>query len=257
MRGKLVSRSSFSINARITPAHAGKTVSKLTEVKLEEDHPRACGENSDCAFSQQSVSGSPPRMRGKLEGDADRLKRLGITPAHAGKTFLQVVTSVTTQDHPRACGENVFARSQRSPGKGSPPRMRGKLAYPVPAERRLGITPAHAGKTVFDRPLSPISGDHPRACGENGAIVVFHHIPAESPPRMRGKLYLERLITFTVRITPAHAGKTRGQSEGYDLDKDHPRVCGENNLNDSCCDCSRGSPPRVRGKQDERKMLGL
>ena len=53
---------------------------------------------------------------------------------------------------------------------------------------------------------------------------------------------------FKLRITPACAGKTEQSSSRAPREKDHPRVCGEN---EPCCclpKAQSGSPPRVRGK---------
>ena len=86
MRGK---RRGFSARAglcRITPAHAGKTTAKRWIVQSATDHPRACGENIAVQYSAKSLSGSPPRMRGKLIAAAERAAQERITPAHAGKT---------------------------------------------------------------------------------------------------------------------------------------------------------------------------
>ena len=70
----------------ITPAHAGKTVETVVKLVKDGDHPRACGENANFRLRFRSVSGSPPRMRGKhVRGDKKR-GAAGITPAHAGKT---------------------------------------------------------------------------------------------------------------------------------------------------------------------------
>ena len=86
MRGKHVSRSSFSLIARIPPAHAGKTHCDAWKQADCRDHPRACGENSKKLGNQFEKEGSSPRMRGKQA----TLKRVyyddGIIPAHAGKT---------------------------------------------------------------------------------------------------------------------------------------------------------------------------
>ena len=46
MRGKRVNSSHTSVSPRITPAHAGKTVRPCERQAAEQDHPRACGENS-------------------------------------------------------------------------------------------------------------------------------------------------------------------------------------------------------------------
>ena len=45
---------------------------------------------------------------------------------------------------------------------------------------------------------------------------------------MRGKPAGTRLVTPLTRITPAYAGKTKESSILCSIDKDHPRVCGEN-----------------------------
>ncbi len=45
--------------------------------------------------------------------------------------------------------------------------MRGKQEYIYGDTDSIGITPAHAGKTMMDSVLLRIRQDHPRACGEN------------------------------------------------------------------------------------------
>ena len=48
--------------------------------------------------------GSPPRMRVKPMSKSALSNWLGITPAHAGKTIDELVSSAIFRDHPRACG---------------------------------------------------------------------------------------------------------------------------------------------------------
>ena len=90
--------------------------------------------------------------------------------------------------------------------------------------------------------------DHPRACGENALYCLEHKRPCGSPPRVRGKHFIERALQAAQGITPARAGKTNLLDETVGPEKDHPRACGENlravNRSDACA----GSPPRVRGK---------
>ena len=76
------------LSSRITPAHAGKTLLDGLRSILTKDHPRACGENSYGVEVENGEQGSPPRMRGKLSGVSFGLVVAGITPAHAGKTYL-------------------------------------------------------------------------------------------------------------------------------------------------------------------------
>ena len=149
--------------------------------------PRACGENIPRPLHNLRVQGSPPRMRGKRQRVNLRKHRLGITPAHAGKTTEGSWISTAKRDHPRACGENSAGWCCSMRTAGSPPRMRGK---PPPTTGRGyggGITPAHAGKTECPHQSRRGARDHPRACGENFLATSRCVRRAGSPPRMRGK----------------------------------------------------------------------
>ena len=131
-------------------------------------------------------------------------------------------------DHPRACGENFLQKVEIPSRKGSPPRVRGKLADFV----KDGITYA----------------DHPRACGENFGCPRNRNRTGGSPPRVRGKPEAEAEAVLKQRITPARAGKTSPWTIGFGAEQDHPRACGENARNSTFTVSHRGSPPRVRGK---------
>ena len=126
MRGKPLYRLDHLEDARITPAHAGKTLLSLSALMRDADHPRACGENRYKCYEDKVPIGSPPRMRGKHSIDSAVLKLLRITPAHAGKTLLRRINALVKADHPRACGENLSNDSKVVLASGSPPRMRGK-----------------------------------------------------------------------------------------------------------------------------------
>ena len=66
MRGKRGDEQEFVVVRGITPAHAGKTAAANFIAKAQEDHPRACGENTERLRASIASIGSPPRMRGKL-----------------------------------------------------------------------------------------------------------------------------------------------------------------------------------------------
>ena len=140
------------------------------------------------------------------------------------------IRRVAIQDHPRGCGENRTPRLLKTLCRGSPPRMRGKLAI------------AHYSQAVH--------GDHPRGCGENGAVCSDTKIDRGSPPRMRGKHTTTSVAQRADRITPADAGKTCYAVSKPPVAQDHPRGCGENY--DRCCMLTEsvGSPPRMRGKPE-------
>ena len=167
MRGKVHRVHRRRKDARITPAHAGKS-SPLC----------LCGYNA---------LGSPPRMRGKVINIAICNTITGITPAHAGKSIASSALCHPQRDHPRACGEKRNYAGGNRAVKGSPPRMRGKVTPKGHDFIASGITPAHAGKSFFELQAVGIAQDHPRACGEKAEAQATLRMPAGSPPRMRGK----------------------------------------------------------------------
>ena len=71
----------------------------------------------------------------------------GITPAYAGKSFVQAPAENDGQDHPRVCGEKLLVLPVVLLNRGSPPRMRGKGDVVGRFEIAAGITPAYAGKS--------------------------------------------------------------------------------------------------------------
>ena len=70
--------------------------------------------------------------------------------------------------------------------------------------------------------------DHPRTRGEKTFFQALVLLTLGSPPHTRGKVLSGRIISVTVRITPAHAGKS---------------------IRFDCISLiRRGSPPHTRGK---------
>ena len=192
--------------------------------------------------------GSPPRMRGKPVARLQDGQRPRITPAHAGKTGVHGRGAFSAADHPRACGENGYGRLRSGSMDGSPPRMRGKLLKETENLPQIRITPAHAGKTISSIFELGSGSDHPRACGENTWSNILRVLDNGSPPRMRGKPSETFADGNTIRITPAHAGKTPAHRLCKSLRTDHPRACGENKNFPLQFLVAVGSPPRMRGK---------
>ena len=89
MRGKVKSLSISYVENRITPAYAGKRRVCNAGIQLQEDHPRLCGEKSSKFWQIIVLVGSPPPMRGKDERGNTEVCGWGITPAYAGKSFVQ------------------------------------------------------------------------------------------------------------------------------------------------------------------------
>ena len=69
-----------------------------------------------------------------------------ITPAYAGKRRAFCAREHLSKDHPRVCGENETMLVNSAVIVGSPPRMRGKVAFHGFKGHGYRITPAYAGK---------------------------------------------------------------------------------------------------------------
>ena len=115
-----------------------------------------------------------------------------------------------------------------SKGMGSPPQVRGKHKMTIREVFESRITPAGAGKTFIVAGFVRMHEDHPRRCGENEIPCLAAIHAKGSPPQVRGKLSSSISAQYSVRITPAGAGKT---------------YCIAFNSVDL-----PGSPPQVRGK---------
>ena len=75
------------------------------------------------------------------------------------------------------------------PRAGDHPRMGGeKFVGPDCFRGETGITPAWAGKRVFDNKLDIANKDHPRMGGEKFRHFISWEILLGSPPHGRGKV---------------------------------------------------------------------
>ena len=147
VRGKGIQPRYHRVAMGITPACAGKSnICGQNRVKSE-DHPRACGEKNIKHRRKSSGKGSPPRVRGKANSGSFLRLRYRITPARAGKSSAMLISSSSTRDHPRACGEKHPICCYPPVYPGSPPRVRGKALRSGYFELVDGITPARAGKS--------------------------------------------------------------------------------------------------------------
>ena len=132
------------------------------------------------------MTGSPPRVRGTGAGGHDGCGNLGITPACAGNRLGKPTAILIRPDHPRVCGEQSLTCFPPKGGKGSPPRVRGTVAYGGEFTGLAGITPACAGNSSAV-PVEPIpERDHPRVCGEQKREPGEWEVVKGSPPRVRG-----------------------------------------------------------------------
>ena len=207
MRGKAFADFLQTISRGITPAYAGKRPYPTSTTGEAWDHPRVCGEKYRERIKTCILTGSPPRMRGKVFSGGRTGNQAGITPAYAGKSRVVKQKPELPKDHPRVCGEKAMTSRKSASMPGSPPRMRGKDRPGGIRGRRGRITPAYAGKRERLRRSPSLSRDHPRVCGEKSMSVAVQTAAPGSPPRMRGKVPDLCFHKFRSGITPAYAGK--------------------------------------------------
>ena len=148
-----------------------------------------------------------------MRGTRLMLRRLvlddGIIPAYAGNTTNAFRHIRDHRDHPRVCGEHALLHAMRNPVRGSSPRMRGTPTAVVVCHLVRGIIPAYAGNTI--------------------------------------QLILSDQSADNAGIIPAYAGNTFGNTSFTSDIKDHPRVCGEHELQTGGSVEVTGSSPRMRG----------
>ena len=191
VRGEAYTERRTTRRAGITPACAGRSEALERMRRLDEDHPRVCGEKSNTISRRSTSIGSPPRVRGEVGFRQLGGTVHGITPACAGRRHISYNHFSVYRDHPRVCGEKGLSTVSRPP--------------------MYGITPACAGRR--DRCLEQAQHDvdHPRVCGEKICSSLISRWLVGSPPRVRGEVASIYKCDYNKRITPACAGR-RGQA---------------------------------------------
>ena len=232
----------------LIPAHAGKTSTRRGSRSPCGAHPRSRGENGVVRPRRKLVQGSSPLTRGKRCCLCSRVTEGGLIPAHAGKTTTPFPRSRSWWAHPRSRGENGHDGVQCCPRDGSSPLTRGKPAQHFVAQLLEGLIPAHAGKTDTGGVSTYGHGAHPRSRGENDHVGVHCLSPSGSSPLTRGKPLVEPYWIGTMRLIPAHAGKTPRRAARPSRRRAHPRSRGENRCAAHSRTAAAGSSPLTRGK---------
>mgnify|MGYP001642089043 CR=1 FL=1 len=153
------------------------------------------------------LSGSSPRIRGKLAFSDDTAHWPGIIPANTGKIGREADPSVLAGDHPREYGENTNDSLHIQALHGSSPRIRGKSLGKVNSGTAAGIIPANTGKIKLMPAPGMIARDHPREYGENQLNPTPGISRAGSSPRIRGKSIPMLTQPPELGIIPANTGK--------------------------------------------------
>ena len=143
---------------RLAVAHAGGT--GITSACAEQtayaagipakprDHLRVCGADEQEPYDTAIITGSPPRVRSRLQKfRVDDLAER-ITSACAEQTMTEDKRKRHRWDHLRVCGADPPSFSILAAGVGSPPRVRSRLIVPAHVPYRRGITSACAEQTT-------------------------------------------------------------------------------------------------------------
>ena len=227
-RGKRYFCGARRATAGLIPAHAGKTRDPARRELKRRAHPRSRGENDIFGNVDGGRLGSSPLTRGKHEAGATKTLRIGLIPAHAGKTLAERGREGHPAAHPRSRGENNRMSEAEQNRVGSSPLTRGKLPAPSASWICTGLIPAHAGKTSASTRTTPRARAHPRSRGENAGTAVFPPTTQGSSPLTRGKLRITTPAERRHRLIPAHAGKTPPRRPARHQRRAHPRSRGEN-----------------------------
>ncbi len=122
----------------ITPACAGKRNKLQGWSAVHQDHPRMCGEKATGACTSRACWGSPPHVRGKVDGCAQLWPFDRITPACAGKRLKRSRSTVPPVAivplFPSVCNKPVV--SDGSPAGRDAPLF-------LPAENAVPASPAY------------------------------------------------------------------------------------------------------------------
>ena len=111
MRGTPERAADLRDEGGIIPAYAGNTDVHFVLHLLCGDHPRVCGEHDTLPEDPARRRGSSPRMRGTPGLHAIRRKHMGIIPAYAGNTMLNIdMMVINSGSSPRMRGTHTNGR---------------------------------------------------------------------------------------------------------------------------------------------------
>ena len=218
-------------NPGIIPAYAGSTRRRRRPIWRRTDHPRIRGEHFFSRPGGFPYAGSSPHTRGARSRHPWSLPSGRIIPAYAGSTAVGWRRRRRPADHPRIRGEHRRHILRLRGRRGSSPHTRGALA--------------NTSKTKRGGP------DHPRIRGEHAGARAYTPSHPGSSPHTRGAR-----VGFVgdhplLRIIPAYAGSTVGDTVAKRERRDHPRIRGEHIYSNLKVPEQAGSSPHTRGARDE------
>ena len=172
----------------------------------------------------------------------------GITSACAEQTACGARSIFAATDHLRVCGADTAWNIAQECAAGSPPRVRSRPAWRVPARLAGGITSACAEQTPTMSRVTVLVWDHLRVCGADAWLIPRSVPNTGSPPRVRSRRFNVGIHIIDHGITSACAEQTITHSQCPAAGRDHLRVCGADCEVAAALVAIWGSPPRVRSR---------
>ena len=198
------------------------------------------------------MSGSSPRLWGKLTGIASTDIKTRFIPTPVGKTMKVILRLALTTVHPHACGENFSLQDICDAVDRFIPTPVGKTpAFDVSSGEEVWFIPTPVGKTLSAPDASRARAVHPHACGENapsklGKVIgnsVHPHACGENDSAIHCKLCWARFIPTPVGKTPLC------RRVCLSVFRFIPTPVGKTHSSGISRPISRGSSPRLWGKR--------
>ncbi len=130
---------------RFTPTPVGNAIPAAFNAANVSVHPHACGECLIARVARDMAIGSPPRLWGMPEYDANMDWLTRFTPTPVGNAHSPDQSTAHSSVHPHACGECSPLIVRFVVAIGSPPRLWGMLLAVDILRPRIRFTPTPVG----------------------------------------------------------------------------------------------------------------
>ena len=227
------------------PACTGsRPIAAMTTITVR-DHPRVHGEQLLRLGFGVPGAGPSPRARGAGGQSGRGCLRGGTIPACTGSSRSWRWTGSWPWDHLH--GEQG-ANCDRNGLRGGPsPRARGAGPAAPPRVAADRTIPACTGSRRWRPGPGASKGDHPRVHGEQLPGHLAGAVPLGPSPRARGAVERQLVAPAHPGTIPACTGSSAGREGATPGLGDHPRVHGEQRMNQLQAQVAWGPSPRARG----------
>ena len=232
---------------RSIPACAGEPGIHGVNDARQGVYPRVCGGTWGRPFLPRPLRGLSPRVRGNQFHRIAVAHLVRSIPACAGEPMNTSAPVLTPEVYPRVCGGTVDGRTDRRPGEGLSPRVRGNQNIAVSTPEIERSIPACAGEPRLVRSSPAVLGVYPRVCGGTAATGYAGPTRMGLSPRVRGNPLRKAPAIGERRSIPACAGEPLRRCAVGGLPPVYPRVCGGTRRRGMAGRRKRGLSPRVRG----------